>query len=81
MEAVQVYKTEDGKMFDTAEEAASHENSVVAKAKEESFRAALMSAGYSKEAASMYVRGARLADMHAKGSALPAPSKRTSRPA
>lgn len=82
MEAVQVYKTEDGKMFDTAEEAASHENSVAAKAKEESFRAALMSAGYSsKEAASMYVRGARLADMHAKGSALPAPSKRTSRPA
>lgn len=41
MEAVQVYKTEDGKMFDTAEEAASHEDSVAAKAKEESFRAAL----------------------------------------
>lgn len=60
MEAVQMFKTSDGKMFESKNEAEAHEEEVRTAAVRADFTNALVAAGYGKELAQTLARGAAM---------------------
>jgi hypothetical protein len=76
MESVQMFKTSDGKLFDSKESATSHEAGIQAQTEMKTYQAALVAAGFSKEQAGGMVRGAKLFTVWSNGGAIPTPKKR-----
>ena len=79
MESVQMFKTSDGKLFDSKEAAASHEAGIQAQSEMKAYLAVLIAAGFSKEQAGGMVRGAKLVTVWSNGGAIPSPKKRAAK--
>lgn len=77
MDAVQMFKTSDGNLFASAEEAQAHEAKIAGKADRDAFVAALKAAGYSPELAGMYARGADIYTSWKASSTVATARKRT----
>lgn len=76
MESVQMFKTSDGKVFETEAEARAHQIEVDAKESRAKFVGALVAAGYDKGQAASYARGASLFSVWLQGSEIPAPMRK-----